>query len=105
MPEFLFNEDAFDFFSKKIPEESCIFNLHNLFLNTPVLANCEKNVGNSELENDYNRIIADYKMLEQNVSDYKKAQVIFLVCLPTSIIQAATELLPKEPRMLFCLMS
>jgi len=38
MPEFLFNEDAFDFFSKKIPEESCIFNLHNLFLNTPVLA-------------------------------------------------------------------
>lgn len=79
--EFLFNEDAFDYFSKKIPEESCIFNLHNLFLDKPVLADCEKNIGNSELENDYNRIIADYKMLEQNVSDYKKAPVIFFSLL------------------------
>lgn len=79
--EFLFNEDAFDYFSKKIPEESCIFNLHNLFLDKPVLADCEKNIGNSELENDYNRIITDYKMLEQNVSDYKKAPVIFFSLL------------------------
>lgn len=79
--EFLFNEDAFEYFSKKIPEESCIFNLHNLFLDKPVLADCEKNIGNSELENDYNRIIADYKMLEQNVSDYKKAPVILFSLL------------------------
>ncbi|MBA3663693.1 MAG: M48 family metalloprotease [Bacteroidetes bacterium] len=76
--EFLFNEDALDYFSKKIPDSSCIFNIRRVSLNQPLAAGCEEKPGMTDLEKDYTRVITDYNILKEVVHAYKKAPVILL---------------------------
>ncbi len=74
---FLYNEDAMAYFNAKVTENSCIFNIHRILSEKPIIGNCENRPGVTELENDYTNVISDYKMLKNSLTEYKKAPVIF----------------------------
>jgi len=76
--EFLFNEDAFYYFSSKIKDSSCVFNLQRMLFGDSLIVNCEPDSNRSELENDNLRTISTYKTLKDNIGNYKKAPVILL---------------------------
>jgi len=72
--EFLTNNDALAYFTKKISKGACIFNLLRM-LNSDSSLVCENIKDVSELENEYQKVGASYKYLKQKITSYKKSRI------------------------------
>jgi hypothetical protein len=73
--QYLYNEDAFYYFSSKIPASSCVFNLRHMLLAEP-LASCTNAKSGSDLEEEYKRNASDFGVFRQNSPTYKKAALV-----------------------------
>jgi Zn-dependent protease with chaperone function len=74
--EFLHNEDALDYFTSKIPQNACVFNIQKMLLGLPTNNNCDDLKNYSELEGDYVKTVESYKDFIKSSNKYSKAPII-----------------------------